>query len=65
MRLVLWCLQPGTQREHLMRWCAPQGFSITHLRRRSAARLLLATCMRSPEGVDHWVGGMYREIVPD
>jgi uncharacterized protein YndB with AHSA1/START domain len=53
-----------TQNEHLARWCAPQGFTITHsegdLRPGGAWR----TCMQSPESVDHWVGGVYREIVP-
>lgn len=52
-----------TQTRHLSRWCAPHGFTITHcegdLRPGGAWRC----CMRSPEGVDHWVGGVYREIV--
>ena len=54
-----------TQREHLMRWCAPQGFSITHCEGDLRPGCSWRTCMRSPEGIDHWVGGMYCEIVPD
>ena len=53
-----------TERDHLMRWAAPHGFTITHgegdVRPGGAWR----SCMRSPEGVDHWVGGIYREITP-
>jgi uncharacterized protein YndB with AHSA1/START domain len=52
-----------TEREHLVHWSAPKGFTITHsegdLRPGGAWR----ACMRSPDGVDLWLGGVYREIV--
>src|SRR5271170_2119819 len=53
-----------TKPEHLARWQgAPEGFTVTthevELRPGGAYRL----CMRSPEGVDHWLQGVYREIV--
>lgn len=51
--------------EHLKHWQgAPQGFTVTSqevdLRPGGEFRI----CMRSPEGVDHWLQGMYREVVP-
>lgn len=53
-----------TEPDHLERWQgAPQGFTITthevDFRPGGAYRL----CMRSPEGIDHWLQGVYREIV--
>ncbi|HEX8235026.1 MAG TPA: SRPBCC domain-containing protein [Abditibacteriaceae bacterium] len=54
-----------TQREHLVRWSAPRDFTITFcdgdLRPGGAWR----SCMKSPDGTDYWVSGVYREIVPD
>ena len=54
-----------TEPEHLDRWQnAPQGFTVTShqtdLRSGGAYRV----CMRSPDGVDHWLQGVYREVVP-
>jgi uncharacterized protein YndB with AHSA1/START domain len=51
--------------EHLQHWQgAPQGFTVTSqevdLRPGGTFRI----CMRSPEGVDHWLQGVYREVVP-
>src|SRR4051794_27647710 len=57
--------QAWTQREHLMRWCAPRGFDITYSEGDLRPGGSWRSCMRSPDGVDHWVGGVYREIVPD
>jgi uncharacterized protein YndB with AHSA1/START domain len=53
-----------TEPEHLERWQgAPQGFTVTShevdLRPGGAFRI----CMRSPEGVDHWLQGVYREVI--
>lgn len=52
-----------TEAEHLERWQgAPQGFTVTthklDIRPGGACRV----CMRSPEGVDYWLQGVYREI---
>jgi uncharacterized protein YndB with AHSA1/START domain len=54
-----------TAPEHLQRWQgAPQGMTITtnivDFRPGGEFRL----CMRSTDGVDHWLQGVYREIVP-
>jgi len=53
-----------TEAEHLERWQgAPRGFTVTShdvdMRPGGAYRI----CMRSPEGVDHWLQGVYREVV--
>lgn len=53
-----------TEAEHLKHWQgAPRGFTVTSeesdIRPGGGFRI----CMRSPEGVDHWLRGSYREIV--
>ncbi len=52
-----------TEPEHLVRWWGPQGFTTPSctmdVRPGGAFRL----CMRSPEGTDHWLRGVYREVV--
>jgi uncharacterized protein YndB with AHSA1/START domain len=57
--------QAWTRKEHLDRWCAPLGFTIPYsegdLRPGGAWRC----CMRSPDGVEHWLSGTYCEIVED
>ena len=49
--------------ERLVRWWGPQGFTMPSctmdLRPGGAFRFR----MRSPEGTDHWLRGVYREIV--
>ena len=49
--------------KHLMRWFAPKGFTVPacEMDFRVGGRYRL--CMRSPEGRDYWVHGVYREIV--
>jgi uncharacterized protein YndB with AHSA1/START domain len=52
-----------TQPEHMMRWWGPKGYTTpsceTEVRPGGALRL----CMRSSDGVDLWVHGLFREIV--
>jgi uncharacterized protein YndB with AHSA1/START domain len=52
-----------TKPEHLVRWWGPKDFTLpfceTDFRPGGAYRF----CMRSPDGVDYWVQGIYREIV--
>lgn len=52
-----------TRPEHIIRWWGPKEFTVPFcvmdFRPGGAYRF----CMRSPEGVDHWVWGVYREIV--
>lgn len=52
-----------TEREHLVHWSAPRGFAITHCDGDARLGGAWRCCMRSPEGVDYWLGGVYREIV--
>jgi uncharacterized protein YndB with AHSA1/START domain len=52
-----------TDPAQVARWWGPKGYVTTYsamdIRPGGAYRL----CMRSPEGVDHWKRGVYREIV--
>jgi uncharacterized protein YndB with AHSA1/START domain len=51
-----------TDPEHLERWCCPTGFTITHSEGEIRVGGHFRTCMRSPEGKDHWLGGKYLEL---
>ncbi|MGH7193324.1 MAG: SRPBCC family protein [Candidatus Saccharimonadales bacterium] len=52
-----------TEQEHIRHWLAPHGFTITHCEGDCRPGGRFRSCMRSPEGTDHWVGGCYREVV--
>jgi uncharacterized protein YndB with AHSA1/START domain len=54
-----------TERRHLNQWQgAPEGFTVTvqeyDIRPGGAFRI----CMHAPDGSDHWLQGIYREVVP-
>jgi uncharacterized protein YndB with AHSA1/START domain len=55
--------QAWTRPEHLVSWWGPEGFTLPactmDFRPGGAYRL----CMRSSEGRDYWLRGVYREIV--
>jgi uncharacterized protein YndB with AHSA1/START domain len=54
-----------TEKEHLERWQgAPEGFTVTFNEVDLRPGGGFKVCMRSPEGVDHWLQGVYREVVP-
>jgi uncharacterized protein YndB with AHSA1/START domain len=53
-----------TQPEHLAHWSGPQGFTTPHHEMDLRPGGRYRACLRSPEGVDHWVQGVYREIQP-
>ena len=53
-----------TKPEHLSRWWGPNDFTLPFCEIDFRPRGRYRFCMRSPEGVDHWVYGEYREIVP-
>lgn len=57
--------QAWTRKEHLDRWCAPRGFTIPYSEGEFRPGGAWRCCMRSPDGVEHWLSGRYREIVPD
>jgi len=53
-----------TQPEHLRHWQgAPRGFTVTANEADIRPGGFFRICMRSPEGVDHWLEGGYRQIV--
>jgi len=55
-----------TEPERLVQWFGPQGFTIPFCEMDVRTGGAWRVCMRSPEGVDHWVQGVYREIIePD
>ena len=53
-----------TEAEHLRRWCCPTGFVIAFSEGDIAPGGRFRSCMRSPEGEEHWLAGTYVEIVP-
>jgi uncharacterized protein YndB with AHSA1/START domain len=54
-----------TEADQLKRWCCPTGFTIPHSDADIRPGGDYKSCMRSPEGAEHWVTGTYLEIVPD
>lgn len=54
-----------TKNEHLREWCAPKGFTIPFSEGDLRPGGKWRSCMRTPDGTDCWLSGVYREIVPD
>jgi uncharacterized protein YndB with AHSA1/START domain len=53
-----------TEREHLERWQgAPEGMTVTTEEADVRPGGRFRICMRSPEGEEHWLQGVYREVV--
>ena len=52
-----------TEPERLVRWWGPQGFTTPSCTMDVRPGGAFRFCMRSPEGIDHWLQGVYREIV--
>ena len=52
-----------TRAEHLKHWFGPRGFSIPSCEADPRPGGLLRLCMRSPDGKDFWVRGVFRELV--
>ncbi len=61
-RELVW--RAWTEPQQLACWCAPHEFTITHCAGEARAGGSWRTCMVSPEGLEHWVGGIYREVAP-
>jgi uncharacterized protein YndB with AHSA1/START domain len=49
--------------EQLVQWWAPEGFSVAFLETDVRPGGAWRKCMRSPDGIDYWRHGVYREIV--
>ncbi len=54
-----------TQKEHLDRWSAPGGLTIAFSEGDLRPGGKWRVCMRAADGIEHWLSGVYREIVPD
>jgi len=54
-----------TKNEHLRQWCAPKGFTIPFAEGDLRPGGKWRSCMRTPDGTDCWLSGVYRSIVPD
>jgi uncharacterized protein YndB with AHSA1/START domain len=52
-----------TEPQHLAQWSCPQGFILTENRGDLRVGGVFSACMRSPDGSDHRLRGVYREIV--
>jgi uncharacterized protein YndB with AHSA1/START domain len=52
-----------TQAKHLARWFGPTGFTVPSCEVDPRPGGLFRLCMRSPQGKDYWVRGVYREVV--
>ncbi|MFI0845278.1 SRPBCC domain-containing protein [Mesorhizobium sp. IMUNJ 23232] len=53
-----------TEPERLNRWCCPKGFTLPFSEGDIRPGGFFKTCMRAPDGTDHWLSGTYQEIVP-
>ena len=52
-----------TEPERVVHWWGPRGFTIPSCKLDVRPGGAFRFCMRSPEGTDHWLRGVYREIV--
>src|ERR1700704_2289416 len=53
----------GTEPQHLAQWSCPRGFTMSENSGDLRVGGAFSACMRSPEGSDHRLRGVYREIV--
>jgi len=54
-----------TQKEHLDAWSCPRGYSISHSEGDLRPGGRWRVCMVAPDGSELWLGGVYRDIVPN
>jgi uncharacterized protein YndB with AHSA1/START domain len=52
-----------TEPDRAARWWGPQGFVTTYCNMDVRPGGTFRVCMRSPEGIEHWKQGIYREVV--
>ena len=52
-----------TEAERLVCWWGPKGFTMPSCKMDVRPGGAFRVCMRSPEGTDHWLQGVYCEIV--
>jgi uncharacterized protein YndB with AHSA1/START domain len=51
-----------TEPDRMARWWAPPGFTVAHCAMDVRPDGAFRFCLRSPEGVEHWRQGIYREV---
>jgi uncharacterized protein YndB with AHSA1/START domain len=49
--------------DHIKRWFCPDGYSVPEATVEMRVGGAFEVCMRSPEGVDHWMRGTFTEVV--
>jgi len=61
-RGIVW--KAWTEPERVKDWWGPKGYTTPacDIDLRVGGRFLL--CMRSPEGKDYWIMGVYRDVIP-
>lgn len=52
-----------TQPEHFSRWLGPKDFTTIGCQMNVQVGGMYRACIRSPEGNDHWMQGVYREVI--
>jgi uncharacterized protein YndB with AHSA1/START domain len=52
-----------TQPEHFSRWLGPKDFTAIACHMNVQVGGMYRACIRSPEGNDHWMQGIYREVM--
>lgn len=52
-----------TQPEHFARWLGPKDFTTTFCQMDARLGGTYRACIQSPEGKNHWMQGVYRELV--
>ncbi|MBF2047013.1 MAG: SRPBCC domain-containing protein [Elainella sp. C42_A2020_010] len=55
--------QVWTQPEHFARWLGPKDFTTTFCQMDVRLGGTYRACIQSPEGTNHWMQGIYQEIV--
>ncbi len=53
-----------TEPEHIREWLCPRGFTIPSSEGEQRPGGRWRSCMRTPDGVDLWLSGVYTELVP-
>jgi uncharacterized protein YndB with AHSA1/START domain len=52
-----------TQPEHFSQWLGPKDFTAIACQMNVQVGGMYRACIRSPEGNDHWMQGIYREVI--
>jgi uncharacterized protein YndB with AHSA1/START domain len=53
-----------TQTRHLAQWWGPKGMTCPQVEIEARPGGPYRTCMRAPDGQEHWVSGVFREVDP-